>query len=186
MPPARLKLGKKPPSVPLIHDATNNPNLLFLTYDVAYWNSSSGWKDTFGSVQWDARHRQYVTKWIRNGLFTPQIDVHGASDGVGSTEDEVNQIIAQAMEKRNGMTWALGIDRVGNELRLASELPEADIVYDVVVVTYGSALHTVKVRKGPNKGENVVSEHSEGIDEVWGVARRDRITAVVHREELWL
>jgi hypothetical protein len=90
------------------------------------------------------------------------------------------------MEKRDGMTWALGIERVGNELRLASELPEADIVYAVVVFTYDAALHTVKVRKDPNKGGNVVSEYSEGIDEVWGVARRDRVTAVAHCEELWL
>ncbi|KAK5454980.1 hypothetical protein LTS15_005700 [Exophiala xenobiotica] len=183
---ARSNLGGKPPAVPLIHDATNNPNLLLLTYDVTYWNSSSGWEDTFGSFQWDARQRQYVTKWVRNGLFTPQIVVDGASDSVCSTKDEINQIIAQAMETRNGMTWAMGIDRVGDELRLAFELPEADIVYDVVVVTYDPALHTVKVRKGPNKGEHVVSEYSEGIDEVRGVARRDRVTAVAHREELWL
>ncbi len=144
-----------PPALPLIHDATNNPNLLLLTYDVTYWNSSSGWEDTFGSIHWDARQRQYVTKWGRNGLFTPQIVVDGASDGIGATKDEVNQIIVQAMEKRNGMTWALGIDRVGSELRLASELSEADMVYDVLLVTYDPALQTVKVGKGPNKGKKV-------------------------------
>ncbi|KIW12789.1 hypothetical protein PV08_07976 [Exophiala spinifera] len=144
-----------PPALPLIHDATNNPNLLLLTFDVTYWNPSSGWEDTFGSSQWDARQRQYVTKWGRNGLFTPQIVVDGLSDGIGSTRDEVNNIIAQAMEKRNGITWALGIDRIGNELRLASEIPEADMVYDVLVVTYDPEVQTVKVGKGPNKGKKV-------------------------------
>ncbi|KIW99728.1 uncharacterized protein Z518_11141 [Rhinocladiella mackenziei CBS 650.93] len=144
-----------PPALPLIHDATNNPNLLLLTYDVTYWNPSSGWDDTFGSTQWDSRQRQYVTKWGRNGLFTPQIIVDGVSDGIGATKDDVNQVIMKAMELRNGMTWALGIDRVGNELRLASELPEADMVYDVFIIQYDPQLQTVKVGKGPNKGKKV-------------------------------
>ncbi|KAL6250950.1 hypothetical protein RBB50_001158 [Rhinocladiella similis] len=144
-----------PPALPLIHDATNNPNLLLLTFDVTYWNPSSGWEDTFGSSQWDARQRQYVTKWGRKGLFTPQIVVDGVSDGIGATKDEVNQIIAQAMEKRNAMTWALGVDRVGDELRLASELSEADMVYDVLIVTYEPQVQTIKVGKGPNKGKKV-------------------------------
>ncbi|KAK6369526.1 hypothetical protein LTS17_009432 [Exophiala oligosperma] len=36
-----------PPALPLIHDATNNPNLLLLTYDVTYWNyqwGGRGWR----------------------------------------------------------------------------------------------------------------------------------------------
>ena len=49
------------------------------------------------------------------------------------------------------MTWALGIDRVGDDLRLASEIPEADMVYDVLVVKYEPTIQTVKPDKGPNK-----------------------------------
>src|ERR1700761_6259681 len=137
-----------PPALPGIHDATNNPNLLLLTYDVTYWNPSSEWTDTFGSTQWDSRQKQYVTKWGRNGLFTPQIVIDGVSDGIGATKENVNEVIAKAMQLRNGMTWALGIDRVGNELRLASEVPEADMVYDVIVVKYDPMLQTVKPDKG--------------------------------------
>lgn len=144
-----------PPALPLIHDATNNPNLLLLTYDVTYWNPSSGWDDTFGSTQWDARQRQYVTKWGRNGLFTPQMVVDGVSDGIGATKEDVNQVIMKSMELRNGMTWAVGVDRVGNELRIASEIAEADMAYDILVVKYDPMLQTVKVGKGPNKGNKV-------------------------------
>ncbi len=144
-----------PPALPNIHDATNNPNLLLLSYDVTYWNPSSGWEDTFGSTQWDSRQRQYVTKWGRKGIFTPQIIVDGASDGIGATKDDVNEIIMKAMELRNGMTWVVGIDRMGNELRLASDIPEADMVYDILVVSYDPNLQIVKPGKGPNKGTKI-------------------------------
>ena len=137
-----------PPALPGIHDATNNPNLLLLTYDVTYWNPSSQWIDTFGSTQWDSRQKQYVTKWGRNGLFTPQIVVDGVSDGIGATKENINEVITKAMQMRNGMTWSLGIDRVGQELRFASEVAEADMVYDVLVVKYDPIMQVVKPEKG--------------------------------------
>lgn len=144
-----------PPALPGIHDATNNPNLLLLTYDVTYWNPSSGWEDTFGSTQWDSRQRQYVQKWGRNGLFTPQIVIDGVSDGIGATKENINEVISKAMEIRNNMQWAVGLDRVGNDLRIASEMPEADQLYNVYVVTYQPTQQTVKIGKGPNKGKKV-------------------------------
>ncbi|OAL30918.1 hypothetical protein AYO20_08503 [Fonsecaea nubica] len=144
-----------PPAIPLIQDATNNPNLLLLTYDVTYWNPSSKWEDTFGSTQWDARQRQYLTRWGRSSLFTPQIVVDGVSDGIGATKDNVNQVVMKAMELRNGMAWALGIDRVGNDLRLASEVSEADMVYDVLIVVYDPVEQIVKPRSGPNKSKKI-------------------------------
>lgn len=144
-----------PPALGGIHDATNNPNLLLLTYDVTYWNPSSGWEDTFGSTQWDSRQRQYVQKWGRNGLFTPQIIIDGVSDGIGATKENINEVISKAMEVRNNMQWAVGLDRVGNSLRIASEMPEADQLYNVYVVAFQPAQQVIKVGKGPNKGKKV-------------------------------
>ncbi|KAK6369525.1 hypothetical protein LTS17_009431 [Exophiala oligosperma] len=126
---------------------------------------SSGWEDTFGSSRWDARQRSYVTRWGRNGIFTPQVVVDGVADGIGATRDEVGQIISQAMEKRNAAGWALGVDRVGHgEIKLASELSEADTTYDVLVVAYDPETQTVKVGKGPNKGKKV--PHRNVVKEV--------------------
>lgn len=144
-----------PPALPGIHDATNNPNLLLLTYDVTYWNASSGWEDTFGSSQWDGRQRQYLTKWGRNGLFTPQIIFNGAVDGIGATKENINEVIGKGMELRNNMQFAVGLDRMGQELRIASEAPELDQVYDVYIAKYEPTVQTVKIGKGPNKGKKV-------------------------------
>lgn len=144
-----------PPALGGIHDATNNPNLLLLTYDVTYWNPSSGWEDTFGSTQWDSRQRQYVQKWGRNGLFTPQIIIDGVSDGIGATKENINEVISKAMDVRNNMQWAVGVDRVGDHLRIASEMPEADQLYNVYVVAFQPAQQIIKVGKGPNKGKKV-------------------------------
>ncbi|KAJ9602094.1 hypothetical protein H2200_013454 [Cladophialophora chaetospira] len=152
-----------PPALPAIQAATNNPNLLLLTFDVTYWNPSSGWTDTFGNTQFDSRQKQYATKMGKKGLFTPQIIVDGNSESLGATQDQINETIMKAMQFRNSMTWALGIDLVGNELRLAADMPEADMIYDVIIVKYDPALQTIKPDKGPNKRvkiphRNVVKE----------------------------
>jgi hypothetical protein len=137
-----------PPALPGIQDATNNPNLLLLTYDVTYWNPSSGWSDTFGSTQWDSRQRQYITKWGKKNMFTPQIVIDGVADGTGATKENINEVITQAMSLRNGMAWSVGLDRVGNELRIASEVSHTEMVFDVIVVKYDPQLQTVKPDKG--------------------------------------
>jgi hypothetical protein len=153
-----------PPAIPTVHKAVlMNPNLLLLTYDVTYWDHSSGWKDTFGQNRWDQRQRTYVKKWGRDGLFTPQVVVDGVTDGVGSEMDEV---LRKAMEARSQSAPSLiSVDVVGTEgakeVRVTSTQAEAE-VHDVLLVMYDAREQIVKVGKGPNKGKKVAHRNIVG------------------------
>lgn len=119
------------------------------------WDGRSGWKDTHGNSAWDARQRAYVTKWARQGIFTPQIIVDGVADGVGRQEGEVTDILSKAIETRNNMDFAVGLEKASNyELKIASERAETE-KFDVVLITYDPRTETVKIGKGPNKGKKV-------------------------------
>ncbi len=145
-----------PAAIPSIHKAVGaNPNVVLLSYDVTYWDARSGWKDTHGNAAWDARQRAYVTKWARQGIFTPQVIVDGIADGVGRQEGEVNDILSKAIETRNNMDWAVGLEKASNyELKIASEKTETE-KYDVILVTYDPQTELVKIGSGPNKGKKM-------------------------------
>ncbi len=145
-----------PPAIPLIHSAVlQNPNVLLLTYNVTYWDGRSGWKDTHGISGWDARQKQYVTRWARKGVFTPQIVIDGIADGVGRQEGEVSQVLSKAIEARNNQDWSVGLEAGPGGLKIASERIETE-VYDVLMITYTPGPETVKVEKGPNKRKKMV------------------------------
>lgn len=144
-----------PPVVPMVHEAMNNPNLLLLTYDVTYWDQSS-WKDTFGNPQWDQRQRAYVTKWGRSGIFTPQIVVDGVSDGIGSRQGEIQEILMKAMSTPNQMRWMVGVEMINAELKITSNRFEAE-THDVLIVKYDPMQQEIKIGKGPNKGKKMMN-----------------------------
>jgi hypothetical protein len=67
----------------------------------------------------------------------------------------VMEIFGAAVEKRNGMEWAVGIERIdGMNVRVASERVEAEM-FDVLLVTYDPVVRIVKIGKGPGKGKKV-------------------------------
>ena len=142
-----------PPAVPLIHKATDNPNLLLLSYDVTYWDHL-GWNDTFGDKRWDQRQRAYVTKWGRTGIYTPHVVVDGVSDGTGGRTGEVSDIISKARESQAQNNWSITLSNLGSELKITSDRSEAE-VHDVLLVKYEPTTTTIKIGKGPNKGKKV-------------------------------
>lgn len=169
-----------PPVVPLVHEAAMNPNLLLLTYDVTYWDQS-GWKDTFGSPMWDQRQRSYVTRWGRNGIFTPQVVVDGVSDGIGNAPGDMQKIIQKAMEARNGMAWMIMLERNFAELKIMSTRAEAE-TFDVLVVKYDPMAQEVKVGKGPNKGKKIM--HRNLVKELMKVGEWNGGESVIHLPEM--
>ena len=61
-----------PPTNANILKLLDNPNFLILTYHVTYWDHM-GWKDTFGSPDFDARQREYAKALQSRNVYTPQV-----------------------------------------------------------------------------------------------------------------
>ncbi|KUJ22084.1 DUF1223-domain-containing protein [Mollisia scopiformis] len=142
-----------PPTIPKIHEVTNDPNLILLTYDVTYFDNQ-GWVDTFANKQSDNRQRAYVMKWGRNNLFTPQVIVDGLADGTGAGSNEVQEIIDQARQLRAQMDWHISLDTNGTELRIDSDKTEIES-HDILLVKYDPQQQLIKVGKGTNKGKKL-------------------------------
>ncbi|KAG0647560.1 hypothetical protein D0Z07_6616 [Hyphodiscus hymeniophilus] len=142
-----------PPAVPKILESTTDHNLLLLSYDVTYFDHL-GWTDTFGDGKWDKRQKDYVRKWGRTSIFTPQVVVDGVADGTGSGNGEVNEIVAGARESRKQMPWHIVVDTNDTELRIDSDGMEAG-TFDICLISYDPNYQVVKIGKGPNKGKKV-------------------------------
>ncbi|KAI1119775.1 thioredoxin-like protein [Nemania abortiva] len=143
------------PAMPMILDATQDPNLQVLTYDVTFFNHL-GWEDTYANPRWDERLKNYVKKWGRNSLFTPMVVVNGVADGgsAGGTREEIGGVIHTAREIAHGMDWHILLDANDTHVKIDSDKLEIT-KHDVLVIVYEDRTEVVKIGKGPNKGKKV-------------------------------
>ena len=169
-----------PPALSVIQkDVLASHNVLLLTYAVTHFDGQ-GWKDTFGNSKWDQRQKEYVKKWGRNQIYTPQVVVDGLADGIGARDgkSEVPTISARAAELREKLPLIMTLEKTGPaEIKIVTELNNAaggqssatpaeggsTATYDILAITYDPRQHEVKVGTGTNKGKkikyiNVVSE----------------------------
>lgn len=142
-----------PPAIPSIHTASDDPNVLLLSYNVTLFDSA-GWKDTFANTNSDNRHRAYARKWGRNSIFTPQIVANGAADGNGRTTDDARAVVRQGRDAVRTQGRNIYIDANDNEVRVDTDTVEAQ-PHEVLLVLFDSKDQNIKVGKGPNKGKKL-------------------------------
>ncbi|KAJ8121370.1 hypothetical protein ONZ43_g2157 [Nemania bipapillata] len=143
------------PAMPTILEATQNPNLQVLTYDVTFFDHL-GWEDTFANARWDARLKNYVKKWGRNALYTPMVVVNGVADGgsAGGSKEEIDAVVQRARDIAHVMDWHIHIDANDTNVKIDSDKLEV-ARHDVLVIVYEDKTETIKIGKGPNKGKKV-------------------------------
>lgn len=84
-PPADLYLG----------ELAKRPGLLALAFHVDYWNYI-GWTDPFGRPWSSARQRGYQKSLNERFVYTPQMVVNGAAQGIGSERETIDGLIRAA------------------------------------------------------------------------------------------
>jgi hypothetical protein len=175
-----------PPAIPLVHNATMNPNFLLLTYNVTYFDHI-GWKDTFGSPVWDNRQKAYNTKWQRNNVFTPQLIVNGALDGNPASAEDIHQLYHQASDRLRSMGRSVNLDVMNGQVRVYSSVPSYEETgmmnqmaqppmtlsesYELIIARYDPESVTIKPKAGENKGKKIV--HKNTVKELIKVADWD-------------
>jgi hypothetical protein len=92
-PPADVLLTRLERSQPVA-----GARIVPLEIHVDYWDAI-GWKDPFSSADFTARQTTYARSHGSNHLYTPEAVVDGAVDVVGSDEDGLKKLVAEAARR---------------------------------------------------------------------------------------
>lgn len=96
-----LRCGACPPAdalmAEIVAETKTDPRPIHVvTYHVDLWDRPNG-RDPFSDAQWSARQREVVQTLGGSRIYTPQVVVNGARDGVGSNVPLVRALVAGAL-----------------------------------------------------------------------------------------
>jgi hypothetical protein len=141
-----------PPADAYLRDLVKRPGVLPLAFHVDYWDGL-GWKDTLDDPSFTARQRGYAASLGLGNVYTPQIVVDGASEGVGSDEGDIDAKIAA----RAATAPAVGIRLIGGteapRLTLAASPQKAKAT--LWLIRYRKEA-SVRIGRGENRGETIL------------------------------
>jgi hypothetical protein len=79
--------------------ATENANVIPLSFHVDYWNHL-GWTDPFSQAQFSARQREYGSKFRLESIYTPQLIINGEFEMVGSNRSTAETDIMNVLKEK--------------------------------------------------------------------------------------
>jgi len=85
-----------PPADAYLGELAQRSDILPLAFHVDYWNYI-GWSDPFAKPWAGARQRGYLKSLDERYVYTPQIVVDGAAQGIGSDRDAIDGLIRNAI-----------------------------------------------------------------------------------------
>jgi hypothetical protein len=144
-----------PPADALLGELNRRPDLLALAFHVDYWNYI-GWVDPFAKPWAAGRQRSYQKSLKERFVYTPQMVVNGATQGVGSERDTVEGLIRAAGEtSRPHPTLALRWRSDGALLVDVGD-GESPVKEPATLWLVGfDQPHTTKVLRGENEGQTL-------------------------------
>ncbi len=87
-----------PPADAFLGELSKQPDILALAFHVDYWNYI-GWTDPYGKPWATGRQRDYQQSLHLRYVYTPEMVVNGAAEGVGSDKAAIEALIAAARAK---------------------------------------------------------------------------------------
>jgi hypothetical protein len=137
-----------PPADALLGELARLPNVVALSFHVAYWDSI-GWRDRFSIPEAEQRQSQYVETLGLSSAFTPQVVIDGRRSFVGSDR---RRIVAALAETRD----TIPIEAVVANGELTVTLPGRphQSGYEVNLVAYLPEASTA-VGRGENSGRTL-------------------------------
>ncbi|HZT52044.1 MAG TPA: DUF1223 domain-containing protein [Stellaceae bacterium] len=86
-----------PPADAYLGELAKRPGILALAFHVDYWNYI-GWTDPFARPWSSTRQKGYQKRLNERFVYTPQMVVNGAAQGIGSERDKIEALIRAALE----------------------------------------------------------------------------------------
>jgi hypothetical protein len=148
-----------PPADKYLGELAKRPDVLALAFHVDYWNYI-GWPDPYSKPWATRRQRDYSEKLKQRFVYTPEIVVQGAAEGVGSERETIEALIRAAaaaplphpdLKLRWRSDGALLAD-IGN-----GQSPPR-VPATVWLVGY-DRMHTTPVQAGENQGKIAWDHH---------------------------
>ena len=147
-----------PPADAYLGELGRRPGLLTFAFHVDYWNYI-GWTDPFARPWATARQKAYQKSLHERFVYTPQMVVNGAAQGIGSERDTIEGLIrasaAPAIHPDLALRWrddgALLVD-VGADV----SPPRAPA--DIWLVGFDREEKT-RVLRGENGGQTLTDYH---------------------------
>jgi hypothetical protein len=152
-----------PPADRLLGRLADDSEVVPLSFHVDYWNYI-GWTDPFSSEAWSDRQRRYARAFEAGRVYTPQMVFDGRVDCVGSQEDEVRRLIAEAAARPSSgeLTVDVGSGAAAGHLRVevTARVLRAERGGDwkVMVAVFEKGLVT-SVPRGENAGRSLHNDN---------------------------
>lgn len=143
-----------PPADAVAARLARDPAVLVISRPVTYWDRL-GWKDSLGREENTRLQRLYGdTAFGGANIYTPQLVVDGAAQGIGSQEANARQQIAHASAVRRGSALSVRVSKTASGGRTVMLDGKAGQEAEVSLVAL-SAQETVRIGRGENGGRTV-------------------------------
>jgi hypothetical protein len=145
--------------------ATENTNVIPLSFHVDYWNHL-GWTDPFSQAEFSDRQRQYGRQFRLESIYTPQLIINGEFEMVGSNKSTAETDIKNVLKNRAEVEVKIAqVRKENNKLSIDCTLSGNTDQTDVMVALVQKHAE-MKVKGGENRGSklshtNVVRSFSQ-------------------------
>ena len=145
-----------PPADSYLLELAGREDVLALGFHVDYWDYI-GWKDPYSSAEITQRQREYASIMGGRYVYTPQMVIHGSSEGVGSEKRSIEGKIAAA-RKLPRVDLGLAYDAAAGQVTLSVPASPTKESHALWLVVYDEA-QTTKILKGENAGRTIKYAH---------------------------
>ena len=141
-----------PPADAYLRELAKRADVLALSFHVDYWDNP-GWKDTLGQHAFTTRQQAYNAMMKLRGVYTPQMVIDGAGEGVGSRRAEIAAKIAA--REASLRTVPMDVTHTGDTLKLKIAAGEKPASPATIWLLRYVKTEPVAIRRGENAGKTI-------------------------------
>jgi hypothetical protein len=139
-----------PPADAYLGELAARPGVIALAFHVDYWNYI-GWGDPFASKMATERQRSYAKHLGLRYVYTPQMVINGAAEGVGSEREAIAQLIDNAAADKTPRAEVAVTRGARGQILVHIDAGQASEPATVWLVGFDRE-HATRVSRGENEG----------------------------------
>jgi hypothetical protein len=140
-----------PPADAYIAKLAKEPNILALGFHVDYWNYI-GWTDPYSLKLAAQRQRDYGRRLGLHFVYTPQMVIDGAAEGVGSEPEKIAALLRAAAREQRAHPALAASRRADGGFHIHVGAGSGAAEPATVWLVGFDAAHQTKVLRGENEG----------------------------------